>query len=52
MTVLPDFYPIMIDLMSKNYTGTLNLTNRGLISHNEILEMYKEIVNPSFTGKL
>ena len=27
---------------------TLNLTNPGLISHNEILEMYKEIVDPTF----
>ena len=48
MTVLPDFYPIIVDLMTKKYTGTLNLTNPGLISHNEILEMYREILNPSF----
>ena len=30
-------------------TGTINLTNPGLISHNEILEMYKEIVDPECT---
>ena len=29
----------------------LNLTNPGVISHNEILEMYREIVDPSFTWK-
>ena len=29
----------------------MNLTNPGLISHNEILEMYKEIVDPSFEWK-
>ena len=29
-------------------TGTVNLTNPGLISHNEILTMYKEIVDPKF----
>jgi 3,5-epimerase/4-reductase len=32
----------------KNQVGTINLTNPGLISHNEILEMYKEIVDPDF----
>ena len=35
--------------MKKNVTGTVNLTNPGLISHNEILEMYKEIVDKEFT---
>jgi dTDP-4-dehydrorhamnose reductase len=48
MTVLNDLLPIMID-MSLNYqTGTINLTNPGLITHNEILEMYKEIIDPEF----
>ena len=49
MTVLNELLPIMIDMALKNTTGTVNLTNPGLISHNEILEMYKEIVDPSFT---
>jgi len=31
--------------------GTINLTNPGVISHNEILQMYKEIVDPEFTWK-
>ena len=49
MTVLPELLPIMIDMaFNKKITGTINLTNPGLISHNEILEMYKEIVNPDF----
>lgn len=39
-----------IDL-EQNETGTLNLSNPGLISHNEILEMYKEIVDPTFKWK-
>ena len=38
-------------MMNKKKTGTINLTNPGLISHNEILEMYKEIVNPYFKWK-
>jgi len=41
--------PIMIDMALTNETGTVNLTNPGLVNHNEILEMYKEIVDPDFT---
>lgn len=49
MSVLPELLPIMIDMCEKGTTGTINLTNPGLISHNEILEMYKEIVDSEFT---
>ena len=49
MTILPDVLPIVLDLSKKGKVGTINLTNPGLISHNEILEMYKEIVDPDFT---
>jgi len=51
MTVLPELLPIVLDMMKNETFGTINLTNPGLISHNEILEMYKEIVDPSFTWK-
>jgi 3,5-epimerase/4-reductase len=51
MTVLDDFIPIMVDLSKRNFIGTLNLTNPGVINHNEILQMYKEIVDPNFTWK-
>jgi dTDP-glucose 4,6-dehydratase len=51
MTVLPELLLYVLDMMQKNTTGTINLTNPGLISHNEILQMYKEIVDPSFTWK-
>jgi dTDP-4-dehydrorhamnose reductase len=40
MTVLPELLPFVIDMMKKKITGTLNLTNPGLISHNEILDMF------------
>jgi len=46
MTVLDDIIPIFIDMAEKKVVGTINLTNPGLISHNEILQMYKEIVDP------
>jgi 3,5-epimerase/4-reductase len=49
MTVLSELLPFVLDMMKNNHTGTINLTNPGLISHNEILEMYKEIVDSDFT---
>jgi 3,5-epimerase/4-reductase len=49
MTVLPELLPIVLDMMLKEHVGTINLTNPGLISHNEILDLYKEIVDPTFT---
>ena len=51
MTVLNDLIPAMIHMAMDNKTGTINLTNPGLITHNEILEMYREIVDPEFTWK-
>jgi len=49
MTVLPELLPKVLDMIKNKITGTLNLTNPGLISHNEILEMFKEIVDPDFS---
>ena len=49
MTVLPELLPIVLDMMTNKTCGTMNLTNPGIISHNEILQMYKEIVDPAFT---
>lgn len=51
MTVLPELLPLILKMMEQKTIGTLNLTNPGLISHNEILELYKEFVDPSFTWK-
>ena len=51
MTVLPELLPHVLEMMKNNLTGTINLTNPGLVSHNEILDMYKEIVDPEFTYK-
>ena len=49
MTVLDDFFPIFIDLMTKKATGTWNCTNPGTISHNEILCDYCKYIDPSHT---
>lgn len=51
MTVLHDIFPIIVDMMDKKTTGTFNMTNPGVITHNEILQMYKEYVDPNFTWK-
>jgi len=51
MTVLDELLPILIDMAEKKVVGTMNLTNPGLISHNEILQLYKELVDPQFTWK-
>lgn len=49
MTVLSELLPYILNMMLHKITGTINLTNPGLISHNEILTMYKELVDPNFT---
>ena len=49
ITVLPVFFPIILDMIKNKTIGTFNLVNPGIISQNEILEMYKEIIDPSFT---
>jgi dTDP-4-dehydrorhamnose reductase len=49
MTVLNELLPVLIEMALKGQVGTVNLTNPGTITHNEILEMYKEIVDPTFS---
>jgi dTDP-glucose 4,6-dehydratase len=49
MTILPELLPLIPKLMEMKQTGTLNFTNPGTITHNEILEMFQEIVDNNFT---
>jgi 3,5-epimerase/4-reductase len=51
MTVLEDMYPVILDMIRNNTTGTFNMCNKGVITHNEILELYKEYVDSSFKWK-
>lgn len=46
MTVLEDMIPILIDMAVREEKGTYNFTNPGVITHNEILNLYKEHVDP------
>lgn len=48
MTVLNDLLPVVIDMLLKSKTGIYNFTNPGLITHNEILTLYKKYIDPSF----
>lgn len=48
MTVLDELLPVCIEMMKNNEVGIYNFTNSGSISHNEILELYKDIINPEF----
>ena len=45
----PRTFTYALDMALQYRTGTINLTNPGLISHNEILDMYIQIVDPNFT---
>jgi dTDP-glucose 4,6-dehydratase len=48
MSVLPELLPMALELMKNRHVGTLNFTNPGVVSHNEILALYKEHVDPAF----
>lgn len=49
MTVLPELLPYSIEMAKRKLTGIMNFTNPGAISHNEILALYKEFIDPEFT---
>ncbi|ONK80214.1 uncharacterized protein A4U43_C01F15190 [Asparagus officinalis] len=48
MTILDELLPISVEMAKRNLTGIWNFTNPGVVSHNEILEMYKKYIDPSF----
>lgn len=48
MTVLDELLPISIEMAKRNCRGIWNFTNPGVVSHNEILEMYRDYVDPKF----
>ena len=49
MSVLSDLLPVSIAMTLRGITGTYNFVNPGTLSHNEILELYKQYVDPDFT---
>lgn len=49
MTILDDLLPIAIKMTERELKGNYNFVNPGTISHNQILDLYREYVDPSFT---
>lgn len=52
MTVFSDLLPVLAKMIQSGKTGTIHLVNPGPMRHLEILELYKEIVDPSFSYEL
>ena len=48
MTVLDELVPLAIDGAIRRLTGTYNFTNPGVISHNEVLELYRDYCDQEF----
>jgi len=51
MTVLDELVPYAIDGALRKLTGIYNFTNPGAISHNEVLQLYKDYCSPNYTWK-
>jgi hypothetical protein len=51
MTILDELLPISIEMAKRNLRGIWNFTNPGVVSHNEILEMYRQYIDPNFSWK-
>ena len=49
MTVLNEMLPYAIEMARRGLIGIYNFTNPGVVSHNEMLQMYKEYYNQDFT---
>jgi dTDP-4-dehydrorhamnose reductase len=49
MTILHDLLPIGVKAAQRGLTGVYNYTNPGAISHNQILDLYKKYIDPTFT---
>lgn len=49
MSVLHDLLPLLIDMSINKTTGVFNFVNPGVITHNEILDLYKQYIDPNFT---
>ncbi|PIZ71998.1 hypothetical protein COY07_03945 [Candidatus Peregrinibacteria bacterium CG_4_10_14_0_2_um_filter_43_11] len=47
-TVIEDFIPASMKLIEMGQKGIFNMTNIGAMNHEEIMTMYKEIVDPNF----
>lgn len=51
MTVLTEMLPTSVGMAKKGLTGVYNFTNPGVISHNEVLDLYTKYIDPTYTYK-
>lgn len=49
MTVLDELLPFSIEMSMRKLTGVYNFTNPGVISHNELLDLYRDYLEPDLT---
>jgi len=49
MTILHEMLPLSLAMAQKGLTGVYNFTNPGVISHNQVLDLYKKYIDPSYT---
>ena len=49
VTVVDDMLDAMKVLIEQKVTGIMNMVNPGLLYHHDMLDLYKEIVNPNHT---
>lgn len=48
ITVLDELLPISVEMAQRNCRGIWNFTNPDTVTCNEVLEMYKNYIDPSF----
>jgi dTDP-4-dehydrorhamnose reductase len=49
MTVLTEFLPLSLIMAERRLVGIYNFCNPGAISHNEVLSLYRDHVDPTYT---
>jgi 3,5-epimerase/4-reductase len=51
MTILAEMLPASLAMAKTGLTGVYNFTNPGVISHNQVLDLYKKYIDPTYTYK-
>jgi len=51
MTILTEMLPASLAMAQKGLTGVYNFTNPGVISHNQVLDLYTKYIDPTYTYK-
>ena len=49
MTTLTELLPISLIMAERKLVGIYNFCNPGAISHNEVLDLYKKYIDPTYT---